>query len=313
MDRYRIRAVAQMTGMSPALLRAWEARYGLVRPSRTASGYRLYSDQDVALFRGAQRLVQQGISPMQVARLPRSKLLEADQPPPALPAQEPPSPLRSYSELLERALAAIAAFDSERAEELISLPLLLLKPEEACRGFLVPLLREIGERWHRKELAVAAEHFGTALVRSKLILLLDTLRARSAMHRVLCACPPGELHELGLLVFAVEAAVQGFELIYLGANVPLPDLAHATQETRPSLVATSVVMQHEPDVLGRLLAAMKAAVGKGCPLLVGGHAVLGQEKIVQAADCVTLPSSRRLVDLLTSSSARAVRASLTEA
>lgn len=306
MGGYRIRTVAQMTGMSPALLRAWEARYGIVTPERTESGYRLYSDQDVALFLGAQRMVRQGLAPMQVARLPRNKLLEAGglSTLTSAPAVEA-SNARSYSELIERVLLAIANFDSERAHELIALPLLLMKPEAACRKFLVPLLTEIGERWHRRELSVAGEHFGTSLVRNKLIVLLDTLRSRNVTRRVLCACPPGEQHEVGLIIFAVEAATQGFEPIYLGANVPLPDLGSAVQQSRPELVATSLINTRESEDLRQLLSEMKAAVGPGCPLLIGGRGIHGHDDVVRETGCVRMPDSGRILDLLPSGSLRA--------
>ena len=305
MGGYRIRTVAQMTGMSPALLRAWEARYGLVTPERTESGYRLYSDQDVALFIGAQRLVRQGMAPMQVARLPRSKLLETGGISTlSSPMTSEATDTHSYGELAERVIAAIANFDSERAGELIALPLLLMKPEVACRKFLVPLLIEIGERWHRRELNVAAEHFGTALVRNKLIVLLDTLRSRHATRRVICACPPGEIHEVGLLIFAIEAAVQGFETIYLGTNLPLSDLAAATQQSRPELVATSLILDREPEELRHLLQEMKLAVGPATPLLVGGRGALHRDAIVRDAGCVTMPESGRLIDLLPSGQLR---------
>jgi len=289
-----------MTGMSPALLRAWEARYGLVIPERTESGYRLYSDEDVNLFLGAQRLVQQGMAPMQVARLPRSKLLEAGSrlSPRAEPASEAPAE-RSYSELVERVIAAIAEFDIERTEELVTLPILLMKPEAACRKILVPLMHEIGRRWHRGELPIAAEHFGTALVRNKLLVLLDTLRTRTAERRVLCACPPGELHEVGLLSFAVEAAAQGWEPVYFGANVPLADLRHATQRVQPDLLALSIVLQHETEELKELLTQLKAAACTGCPVLVGGRALVGFESLVRTTGCLMLPDSGKLIELLT--------------
>lgn len=300
---YRIRAVAQMTGMQPVLLRAWEARYGLVKPERTPSGYRIYSDVDVALFRGAQQLVRQGLAPMQVARLPRSQLLEAG----GVSADPPRGPSASIDELLstpssaaliDRTLTAIANFDSDRVHELVALPLLLMKPSVACRDFLMPLLVELGERWHRREISIAAEHFGTALVRNKLIVLLDTLRPRQAVQRVLCACPPGEMHEVGLLSFAIDAATQGFSPIYLGADVPLADLNMTAQNTRPDLIAISLVLVRERETLRRLLIDLKAAAGPFCPLLVGGRALGAQDSLLQETGCVAMPSSGRLVDLL---------------
>ena len=75
MNRYLIQTAAQLTGMSAVLIRAWEARYGLVQPERTASGYRLYSEEEIALLKGAQQLVKRGMSPAQIARLPHAQVI----------------------------------------------------------------------------------------------------------------------------------------------------------------------------------------------------------------------------------------------
>ena len=300
MSKYRIRAVSKMTGLSTALIRAWEARYGLVSPERTPAGYRLYSDEEVALLQGAQRLVQQGISPMEIARMPRYQLREESSTQLShftTPKIEAQSPL-AFAELHDRIIEAIANFDNERAEELLSMPLLLLSPHSACHKFLAPLLREIGERWHRGELTIAAEHFGTNLVRNKLKALLETMRMRRKVHRVLCACPPGEQHEAGLLMFAIEAISQGWDPIYLGANVPLADFAASIRTTQPELAAVSLIVRREPKELFLLLSDLQAATDGICPLLVGGRALFGQDELVHSAGCVTMPRSGQLADLL---------------
>lgn len=296
--------MAQLTGLSPALIRAWEARYGLVAPERTPSGYRLYSDDDVRMLQGAQRLVQQGISPMQVARLPRFKLRDEgtalpSPPPVQAPVTEGQSPLL-FAELIDRVIDSFSAFDNQRTEELMATPLLLLPPMVACQRFLVPLLREVGDRWHRGEVSVAAEHFGTSLIRTKLQGLLEIIRHGQKGRRVLCACPPGELHDVGLLMFALDAAGQGWDPLYLGPNVPMADLAVAVRAAKPELVGMSLVVRRESAELRSLLEEAKAAIGGRCPLLVGGRALFGFEEVVRGAGCYVLPRSGQLADVLPS-------------
>jgi len=305
-SKYRIRTVAQMTGLSPALIRAWEARYGLVAPERTPSGYRVYSDEDVRMLQGAQRLVRQGISPMQVARLPRFKLrdegtsLPAPAPPIAQPqVSEGQSPLL-FAELIDRVIESFSAFDNQRTEELMGPPLLLLPPGVACQRFLVPLLREVGERWHRGELTVAAEHFGTSIIRTKLQGLLEIMRHGQKGQRVLCICPPGEYHDVGLLMFALDAASQGWDPLYLGPNVPMVDLGAAVRSAKPELVAMSLVLRREAAELRQLLQDAKAAIGDQCPLLVGGRALFGFDDMVREVGCYQLPRSGQLADVLPS-------------
>lgn len=318
MRQYRIHTVAQLTGLSPALIRAWESRYGMVKPERTPAGYRLYSESDVALLKAAQQLVQRGMAPREIARMPRESLpalsSEAAVEPAAAPSAAPvplplpslpepatrPQPL-SFAERIDQLVKAFEDFDTRRVDELLATPLLSLPPLVACRELLAPLLRELGDRWHRGDLSVAAEHFGTSLVRGKLKALLASVRSHTTAagkHRVLCACPRGEEHEVGLLLFALDAASQGWEPIYLGANLPAGELGKAVKKTRPSLVAVSVVQRRSPEDLLTLLQQIRRAIGKSCPLLVGGGAITGMTEVVRAAGAVLLPESGRLDDVI---------------
>ena len=337
--------MAQITGLSAALIRAWEARYNLVVPARTAAGYRLYSDEDVAVLQGAQRMLQKGMAPMQAAALPRQQLREQGEqaavlapsflpavtpassvtPPPVTePLQLAPGPSSmaprvwpqalevsqlgtgsmvptptSFAERVDRLIAAFAAFDNQQAEQLLGPPMLLLPPEVACRELLLPLVREGGERWHRGVLAVAAEHFGSHLLLTRLKSLIETLRFRTRpdARRMVVACAPGELHELGLLMFTLEATAQGWDMIYLGASLPVADLAQAVRQIRPDLVGVSFVTRREPEDLGRLLDEMQQAAG-GRRVLVGGCGIVGHTELVRNSGCLMLPESGRLDDLL---------------
>ena len=313
MSKYRIQTVAQLTGLSSALIRAWEARYRLVQPERTPSGYRLYSDEDVAVLLGAQRLVRQGMAPMQIVQLPKEQIIQgqrlllvSDAEPPAAPAPRSAEaqdrtnleqPL-SIAERIDRIVAAFGRFDREQADALISAPLRTMPTEQVCCELLLPLLFEVGDRWHRGELTVAAEHFGTTLLRNKLMSLIDELRQGEQRFRVLCACPPGDLHEMGLLLFALEATIQGWDAIYLGANVPIGDLIQTARKLKPTLVGLSFVLRKEPAELRSQLAEITTGLKGVAPLLVGGSGLRGQTEIVRTVGCLMMPESGRLGDLL---------------
>ena len=318
MSKYRIQTVSQITGLSPALIRAWEARYSLVSPARTASGYRLYSDEDVAVLQGAQRLVKGGMAPMEVARLPRRELLdlgdssslsEADRASNGTAAErslfgltlrvaDHQPPPQSFGERIDQLIESFARFDNQRAEQLLAQPLAMMSPTAVSRDLLLPLLREVGDRWHRGELSVAAEHFGSRMIKGKLKALLETLRTPYAERRVVCACPSGEHHDLGLLMFALTACEQKWDPIYLGADLPISDLAEVVREAKPDLLALSLVHRRDVGELSRLLHAVREVVGPRQRVLVGGSAVVGFTDIVRAAGCLLLPESGRLDDLL---------------
>ena len=224
---YRIRAVARMTGLAPGLIRAWERRYGLIRPQRSTSGqYRLYTDREVAILKGAKTLVARGLAIGEVARLAQDELLAAAGP--AEPASNGPAAPAvadaAVGQAIVDAIEAIQRFDREGLELVVGRFAAPLAPVDLCRQVLLPMLREIGNAWYRGELSVAMEHFSSALLRARILRTLELLPRAARGPRVVCGCPAGELHEGALLTFAVHAAGAGWEVIYLGASVPDEDL-----------------------------------------------------------------------------------------
>jgi DNA-binding transcriptional MerR regulator len=73
---YSIGAVAEMLGCSPATLRSWEERYGVVRAERSDSGRRLYSREDVEHLRFLKDKVDKGLSAADAHRLLRERLAD---------------------------------------------------------------------------------------------------------------------------------------------------------------------------------------------------------------------------------------------
>ena len=314
MNRYLIQTAAQLTGMSAVLIRAWEARYGLVQPERTASGYRLYSEEEIALLKGAQQLVKRGMSPAQIARLPHAQVISghlAQANPPkepdrsghasslkrSRPEKTNLQQLMSVEERIDLLVEAFRSLDNAVAEELLSVPIRTLPIDQVCHQLLFPLLVEVGNRWHEGKLSVAAEHFGTALIRNHMTTLLREVRSASCEHSVLCACPPGEPHDMGLLLFALEATVQGWDALFLGADVPLAELVQTAQKVQPSFVALSFVLRPEPEELSKLLSKVVGSLPPVSKLLVGGCGLRGLTDVVRRENALMMPESGKLSDL----------------
>lgn len=298
---YRIRRAAELAGVSPELLRAWERRYGLVSPIRTDSGYRVYTDHDVRVLRGAKRLVDGGQSIAEVAQLPPDEILAAAGGPPAPPAasaaslreQEPLREARGSLDPLdlgpqiEEAIAAIGAFDQERLEGTMFrvMSLGVLAPEEICDRFLLPLLAAIGDEWEAGRLSIAAEHFGSALIRSKILRLIEPDRSRGSAPGIVCACPAGEEHEGALLAFAVSASRAGLRVIYLGADTPADDIVRAAERTGAPIVALSVTKPLMPAEIQALVLTLEPwrASSSDRSVVVGGRGALRSRHELEAA------------------------------
>jgi MerR family transcriptional regulator, light-induced transcriptional regulator len=307
---FRIRHAAKLAGISPGLLRAWERRYGLVEPRRTDSGYRVYSAKDVELLTAAARLVDAGHSIGEIARLGPAAIKQAAgklaPAAPAVPAGGDPSPAEVPSAVagpaIEAALHAIERFDRERFEEAL-LPVLALgalPPPVACAEVLMPLLRAIGDAWERGTLSVAHEHFGSGLVRAKIVQYLQYLARPEAGDRpqVVCACPEEERHEGGLLAFAVHAAASGWQVVYLGANTPLAEALVTAARLRARALALSITS--EATDVRALAAQLRDFTRKHARprILAGGRAARAHREVLERAGVMVADDARAPLDPL---------------
>jgi MerR family transcriptional regulator, light-induced transcriptional regulator len=219
----RIGEVSRRSGVSPELLRAWERRYGLLRPERTESGYRLYSEEDVARVARMQELLQAGLAAAEAARQAGTA---------AVPTTEA-APRRDLD--LRELADALARFDDAGAHDAFDRLLADFTGAGVLEGAVLPLLRELGERWERGEASVAEEHFASNLIRGR---LLGFARGwdRGSGPRAVLACAPGERHELGLIAFGIALREQGWRITFLGAETPTETLALAVAALAPAAV-----------------------------------------------------------------------------
>lgn len=256
-----------------------------MEPQRTDSHYRLYTDDDVAILRGAKALVDDGLRIAEVARMPREELRRAAM---RTPRSAHDEGVGAWPGLLDSTLDAVVALDSQALERILfrATGMGTLPAREMCERVLLPLLREIGKRWEENRLSIAGEHFGSAIVRARLLALVASeARHRPNAHKVVCACPEGEMHEGGLLAFAVHAAGSGLEVLYLGANTPVDEILATAEAADARTVALSLTRPMRKPQVGKLasrLSAWKAGGGERRVLLGGSAAEREQERFRQA-------------------------------
>jgi MerR family transcriptional regulator, light-induced transcriptional regulator len=274
---YRIHVVAQRVGLSEALIRAWERRYKLLKPQRTPGGYRAYSEADVALLQRVKEFTAQGISIGEAARLApqiRKDLARGSEA--AAPVAVDGAPLERWRDEL---LSCASAFDQARVDAVLDEALATLPPLLVFDRVLVPVLVEVGERWHRGELSVAEEHLVSQAIRNRLLAVLAARTRRGAQH-VICACLPGEDHEVGLLGAALRFREAGFRVTWLGARTPADDLGRAVAKSRPSLVALAAHLNEGVRGLRASLGGVLKTLPRGVPVVVGGAAARQHQSLV---------------------------------
>lgn len=281
---YSIGDVAELTGVHASTLRAWEARYALVAPVRTASSYRAYSERDVDVIRRMRLLVDSGVPPRRAAALATGPV---EQPEPAArrAAADVGSAIGDHDSLTR----AAARFDASRVQTILDEAFALTSVERVIDDWLMPSLMTLGDAWEAGEIDVAAEHFVTAAVMRRLAALFEATPARGP--RVVVGLPPGARHELPALAFAVCLRRAGLDVLYLGADVPLDSWTAVVRASAPT--AAVIAAAHAVDV-DNAVATVQALRSAGVALVyVGGQAATEVQSGTPLPD--HLSTSARLV------------------
>ena len=256
---YEIHEVAELTGLAPARLRAWERRYEVVRPQRLPNGYRAYTADQVALLRAYARLIDGGDRIGDLASRPREAVL----------AQAKARALDGSPQAA--LLEAVGAFDRERLEGLVAQQLALRGLRAFAGEVVLPLAQSVGDLWALGKIPIAGEHLASEVV-------VHALKGGLRMSRglgplVICGCLPGERHEWGFLATLAVIQEDGWRIHYLGADLPVSEVVEAAWRLSPRAVAFS---SSDPAIVGANLPALASLPGKLPPntmAAIGGAGV----------------------------------------
>lgn len=256
---YEIHEVAELTGLAPARLRAWERRYEVVRPRRMANGYRAYTAQQVALLRAFAHLVETGERIGDLASRPREDVIAQAES--RAPAASPQAAL----------LDAIRAFDRERLEGLVAQQLALRGLRDFATEIVLPLAEAVGDLWALGTIPIAGEHMASEVV---LHALKGGLRmARGSGPLLVAGCMPGERHEWGVLATLALIQENGWRVQYLGADLPAEEVLEASWKLSPAAIGLSA---SDPGLVRASLPALAALPSRLPPrtmAVLGGRGV----------------------------------------
>jgi DNA-binding transcriptional MerR regulator len=235
----RIGELSRRVGVSDHVLRSWESRYGLLRPVRSAGGFRLYSEDDESRIRRMQAYLAAGLSAAEAARLVirEEGVFGASAAEPA----EPHVAASAVSDLSAGLRKALDALDEPGAQLVLDRLLSDLSLTTVLRDVIIPYLSELGERWHRGTASIAQEHFSSNVIRGR---LAGLARGWGGGHgpRAVLACPPGELHDMGLVIFGIVLNRNGWRIDYFGMNTPVDELERCVEASRPDLVVLAATV-----------------------------------------------------------------------
>lgn len=275
-----IRTVSSLTGVNPVTLRAWERRYGLIKPVRTPKGHRLYTMADVDLINQVLTLLEGGMSIGQVGQV-----LSSDQ---GRQEDSPEETLDPWVHYQHGLIQAIGQFDEGTLNAVYNEALSLYPIDIVTSHLIVPLLRELGWRWEKSVGSVAEEHFFSVFLRNKLGARFHHRSRDLTGPGLLASCLPGEQHEVGILLFALAATDRDYRIVLLGANTPLEALSPVVERACCQAIVLSGSAEVEEQVVRKELPQLVQQVK--VPVFIGGRvtaqyaATLAATRVIILAD-----------------------------
>ena len=217
---HRIGEFSRRVGVNPEVLRAWERRYGLLKPVRSSGGFRLYSSEDAERVVRMRQALDDGLSAAEAARV---ALAENGVATALLP-----------TEVAARLFDAIERYDEDAVHAILDESLAAFSIEAVLRDLVLPTLHRVGDAWANGALDISQEHFASNVIRSRLM-GLARLWGRGAGPLALLACVPGEAHDITLVSFGLALRSHGWRILFLGADTPIETVAQTAEMTGPTV------------------------------------------------------------------------------
>lgn len=274
--RYRIQTVADMTGIPAATLRAWERRYGVPSPERTASSYRLYSEDDIRLIRKIRELCDEGMSPSEAAKIVQRVAVHEE-----LQGRDDTT-ADPFTAARTEILSAVRSFNVGALDLAVQRTLLLGSAHAVFSHVLGPVMRTIGDLWHEGELSVAQEHMASEVLGRTARDILRLIQPDPPEGVAVLACFADEDHAFPLFGVALAVTQWRIRPVVLGARTPPTAIKHAVQELDPVFVGLSITTLVPAHRARELIDGYAAACGS-TPWIVGGATSPGLREAIVAA------------------------------
>jgi len=294
---YPIKAVSNLTGLSIHVIRAWEKRYNVVNPDRTETNRRVYSSKDVEKLKLLHLASEKGYSIGTIAKHSvdslRSIVAEEYQEVNQKSSNDNRDVISNdieMSDYLRSSIEAIKNLDAHNLEKELYRALVDLSQPKFIQQVISPLLDKIGEMWKSGEIRIVNEHISSAVIRKILTSLIDNNTVPTNAPTILLATPKGQLHELGALIIGVIASADGWNVTYMGPNLPGEEIAAAIERLNPKIVALSIVYPSDDFTLDREMVKLKSLLRKGAKIIAGGRSVEAYRNALDSMNAIIINS-----------------------
>ena len=304
-----IRYASRISGVKTHLIRSWETRYGAIRPKRTESNQRLFSDDDIKRIRLLGRAVRSGHNISTVATLNNEELSEIagdggsvrgernDRALDSIADLEWNEP-KKLNDLIETAFKHAIDLDTEALEGLLAHATVMLPRHHFLQHLLLPMLNRIGDLWASGELRVVHEHAFSVVVRSQLWDMLKSVDVPETAPKMVVTTPVGHWHECGALIAAVAALESGWQVRYLGPCLPAEEIAYAVRKLDAKALSISIGHSINDTRLSTELLKTRRFIGEEIPIFVGGQGADALQNEIANVNAIFVSDLRQFRDQL---------------
>lgn len=292
--QHPMKVVVHRTGLTPHVIRIWEKRYQAISPARTSTRRRLYSDADIERLQLLRKLTLTGHRISRIAHLPMTTLVElsgtdaiAEMALLSLPASHQNG--LTLASHLDACLAAVRQVNAEALEDALYRAAVCFSQPVLLDSIITPLMQQIGELWYAGILRMGHEHLASEVVRHVLWNMRGSFEVPASAPLLMVTTPTGQLHEIGALSIAATARLEGWRVVYLGANLPAEEIA-AVIQPGVKAVALSIVYPPDDHHLPQELTKLRRCLANEVAILVGGRAAEAYETVLKTIGAERLGS-----------------------
>jgi len=302
---YNIKAISRLTNLPAVTLRAWERRYGLPQPKRGEQGYRLYSEHDLNTVRWLKSQLEKGLTISRAAEYLFSLRKSGTDPVQSLFIN--PVRLSDPGKLAEQFFKLLLKMDAIQAGELLDKAYDEMPVEDVLENLITPVMRRIGDGWHKGEIPITVEHLASQLVMHKLHRWTGQENITKQDSLIMAACAPNEQHQIGMLMLVLLLRKRGWDARYFGTDLAMEGIGYTLNLLQPRMVILSATLPENAKKASALFQDLKSVPDPKPVVVLGGSGFqnlsLPKEMPGVIINLPLKPALEKIEDLLITSTA----------
>ncbi len=274
MNSFTIKDLENLSGIKAHTIRIWEQRYSFIKPERTGTNIRYYSNEELKKILNVALLNKYGYKISHIDKMNEGEMKEKILSLSQMEAQQE----RIVNDLIQ----SMVDIDIEKVEIILDKFIAARGIERAITQIIFPFLEKIGILWLTNHINPAQEHFVTNIIRQKLIVGIDSIVTPVKVNKsVLLFLPEGEYHELGLLFMYYLLKNRGVTTYYLGSNVPLKDVEYVAKLKNPDYLYSHLTTVGQNFNFDKFIVNVTQKFG-GIPVIISGQLTNIYQKKIHA-------------------------------